>query len=230
MRCAMSDRGRAWCIRFLPVFAAVLFLALSWVSCSSGKKELLYVQPRGGASLYQEPAAGAQVLALIPANGAVEPKKVEGYSGEVGGLAGQWIMVKYKDIEGWMFDRFLAEEPIAALRASYVCEVDPFLELNMYAENKFMMKVNLCAGIGTLHGTYAEETGRYLMAVQRRDFSGFAGDDIQEFAFLKVYDNAEAADKGIPSSLRFSMPETNSLLSCGPYDGYVYVEKPLEQE
>jgi hypothetical protein len=214
------------CVFPLAVFLSVLLLALFGASCSSEKKDLLYVQPKGGASLYQEPTADSQVLALVPVNGAVEPQKGEWQSGQVDGLGGYWIPVRYKELEGWMFDRFLAEQPVTALLASYACPDDPYLLLNLYAGNTFMMKINLCEGIGTLYGTYAEEAGAYLMSVQRRDFSGFAGEDVQEFAFIKVSGDA-AQTQG---ALRFTMTEMNSMLACGPFDGYLYTAQPLEQE
>lgn len=195
--------------RALLVAVSIMFAC---IACSSGKDNLLYVQTKGGAELRQTAATNAVLLAVVPQNSAVEIKKGEAVPGMSGGRNGQWLHVIYKDLEGWMFDKDLAEDPVTALKASWLCESDQYLLLNFYENGKFMMKVNLCQGIGTVYGKYSEETGRYLLAIDRRDFTGFAGANITEVAFVKA--TAE--------TLRFSMTQTNGFFSCGPWEGAIY--------
>jgi len=182
------------------------------VGCSSEKENVLYVQTKGGAELRQNAATNAVLLAVVPQNAGVEVKKGEAVAGVSGGRTGQWLKVVFKDLEGWIFDKDLAEDPVTALKASWLCESDQYLLLNFYENGKFMMKVNLCQGIGTVYGKYTEETGRYMLAIDRRDFSGFAGANITEVAFVKAS----------PETLRFSMTQTNGFFACGPWEGAIF--------
>jgi hypothetical protein len=189
-----------------------LALLISALACSTNKENLLYVQTKGGAELRQTAATNGVLLAVVPQNTAVEVKKSQSVPGMAGGRAGQWLHITYKDLDGWMFDKDLAEDPVTALKASWLCESDQYLLLNFYENGKFMMKVNLCQGIGTVYGKFTEETGRYLLAIDRRDFTGFAGANISEVAFVKS--SAE--------TLRFAMTQTNGFFSCGPWEGALY--------
>lgn len=196
-------------VRTLLIALAILSACLA---CSSSKENTLYVQTKGGAELRQSASTNAVLLAVVPQNSAVEIKKGESVPGMSDGRNGQWLRVTYKDLEGWIFDKDLAEDPVTALTSSWLCETDQYLLLNFYESGKFMMKINLCQGIGTVYGKYREETGRYLLTIDRRDFTGFAGATITEVAFVKT--SAE--------TLRFSMTQTNSFFSCGPWEGALY--------
>jgi len=133
---------------------------------------------------------------------------------------GWWRKVSYKGTEGWITDFHLGPR-VAAITARYVADRDRNLSIELYANNRFTMSANLLAGLGSLRGAFVDEGERYLMTVEKRDFMGFAGDRISEFALVKVYPEG-AAQKGAPPSLRFTMTERRPIFGGGPFEGWVY--------
>lgn len=61
---------------------------------------------------------------------------------------------------------------------------DEYAEFLMIANGTFIMKVNLYEYIGTITGTYEDAGDRMKCHVVSRDFSGFSGDDVEEFEML----------------------------------------------
>lgn len=61
---------------------------------------------------------------------------------------------------------------------------DEYAEFLMIADGTFTMKVNLYECIGTITGTYEDAGDRMKCHVVSRDFSGFSGDDVEEFEML----------------------------------------------
>ncbi len=56
--------------------------------------------------------------------------------------------------------------------------------LTLREDNTFTFRVNLLEGFGNIDGTYEVKDSRIYCEVEKRDFGGFVGDDIDEFVFL----------------------------------------------
>lgn len=70
-------------------------------------------------------------------------------------------------------------------------------EITFYDDNSFVMVVNLYEGWGNLTGSYYfESPGYFYCTVQRKDFSGFAGDNLQEFSLAVMSEGTYAIDLG----------------------------------
>lgn len=61
---------------------------------------------------------------------------------------------------------------------------DEYAEFLMIADGAFTMKVNLYECIGTITGTYEDAGDRMKCHIVSRDFSGFSGDNVEEFEML----------------------------------------------
>lgn len=57
----------------------------------------------------------------------------------------------------------------------------PAIELK--EDGTFKMTVNLLEGMGLIEGVWVETAGEFMMEVEKRDFSGFIGDDVDYFGF-----------------------------------------------
>lgn len=65
-------------------------------------------------------------------------------------------------------------------------DADSWVTLNQ--DGSFTMQVNLYVGYGTLSGTYEETGSGYKFHVKERSFSGYDGDDVDEFEMVAIGD------------------------------------------
>lgn len=79
-------------------------------SSPSSEDKNYYVSSLDGLFLRDEPSIKSNKITLIPYNEEIVGNYSEKISDKVNNEEGFWIRAKYKDMSGWVFDKFITEE------------------------------------------------------------------------------------------------------------------------
>jgi hypothetical protein len=96
---------------------------------------------------------------------------------------------------------------------------DYYPAITLYPDGNFKFRVNIWAGIGYVYGTYEWVENAYIFMVTERDFHGFTGDDVYEFAMYLMLD----ADALVYEGAQIGMTENGAVF-------YFSEEPPIESK
>ena len=185
----------------IPIMLSVLLIT---VSCS--KTQFGIVTARNGLVLRSHPSADSGRLDAMPLGTKVVILSVDGPRESLYKMTSNWYNISLNNVNGWAFGGFIKVLRGELINA-YLAKDEGFIEFFEYKNNEFDMSVNLCQAVGMISGKFSSEDGYIKCTVKKVDFSGFLGDDINEFRYEDIGNN----------SIKYSGKD----IGCGPANGMI---------
>jgi|GEM_PF-7040157 len=197
-------------ILFILLFIINLFTIIKIINADENNKEYMYVNVRSGLNMRSEPSLNSNIITAIPYKEKLEIINKDGPVDIIDNQPGNWFMIKFENQTGWVFNAFLSKlSDNSIIYGKYKLKNDNFSFLNLYNNNEFILKINLCSNIGKITGIF-EISGKIItLYIKNKDFN--LNNDIENIN-LEILDENQLVFKG-------------EITACAPKNGDIFIKQ-----